>query len=200
MPFALFLYTFLIPNSRKTLLPVESHSDINTSNENFTYSGNKISGTIVAKEGNKKGVSTTVDTAFLTPMFNGLIYAETYQALSYQKNHPFYLAEYVPGHNTKFTKVEYIRDDEITISGAKIAAKVLEMNTGQITIYLAQMVNGLFLYQTGRWMVCLRTNPRKTTSFGMSSTFPGIIGPTPNTWMPRLISMGPMIMRLQSAC
>jgi len=120
---------------RKTLLPVESHSDINTSNENFTYSGNKISGTIVAKEGNKKGVSTTVDTAFLTPMFNGLIYAETYQALSYQKNHPFYLAEYVPGHNTKFTKVEYIRDDEITISGAKIAAKVLEMNTGQITIY-----------------------------------------------------------------
>jgi hypothetical protein len=31
--------------------------------------------------------------------------------------------------------VEYIRDDEITIANIKIAAKVLEMTTGQLTFY-----------------------------------------------------------------
>jgi hypothetical protein len=83
--------------NRKTLLPVESHSDINTSIEDFIYSGSNISGTIVAKDRDKKGVSTKVDTAFLNQMFNGLIYAETYQALTYKKATRFTWPNMCPG-------------------------------------------------------------------------------------------------------
>lgn len=118
--------------NNKTLMPVESYSDINTSKDSFVYNKNRISGTMLAKEGSKAGTPTKVDTTFSKPMYNGLIYAETYQALSYQKNHPFYLAEYVPGHNVKITRVEYVRDEEINVSAVKIPAKVLEIKTGNI--------------------------------------------------------------------
>lgn len=119
----------------KSLIPIESYSDINSSKESFTYAGNKVSGTMLEKEGAKKGALTKVDTTFPKPLFNGLIYDETLQSLSYQKNRPFYLAEYVPGHNTKFTRVEYIKDDDLTISGLTIPAKVLEERIGNIILH-----------------------------------------------------------------
>lgn len=122
--------------NNQTLMPVESYSDINTSKDSFAYAANNIKGTMLARDGDKKGTLAKVDTTFSKPMFNGLIYAETYQALSYQKNHPFYVEDYVPGHNVKITRVEYIRDDEIVISGLRIPAKVLEMKTGSIVEYV----------------------------------------------------------------
>jgi len=121
----------VIVNSQ-TLMPVESYSDINTSKDSFVYHANNVKGSMQAKEGNKKGTLTKIDTAFSKPLFNGLIYAETYQALSYQKDRPFYVEDYVPGHNVKITRIEYIKDDEIVISGLRIPAKVLEMKTGNI--------------------------------------------------------------------
>lgn len=124
----------VIVNS-KTLMPIESHSDINTAIDSFTYNANKVSGTTLVKTPKKKDTLIKIDTSFSKPLFNGLIYMETYQALSYQKNQPFYLAEYVPGHNTKFTRIEYIKDEDVSISGVTIAAKVLEMKIGKITLY-----------------------------------------------------------------
>jgi hypothetical protein len=118
----------------QTLMPIESHSDINTSVDSFTYDKNRVSGTLLAREVNKKGL-IKIDTIFSKPLFNGLIYAETYQALFYKKNDPFYIAEYVPGHSTKFTQVEYIKDESVAISGLKIAAKLLKMDIGKTTIY-----------------------------------------------------------------
>jgi hypothetical protein len=120
---------------RRTLIPVESYSDINTSKDSFSYMGSKVSGTMLSKESDKKGVQEQVDTLFPKPMFNGLIYAETFQALTYEKGQPFYLAEYVPGHNTKFSLVNYVRDDELVIAGTKVMTKVLEVRIGKILLH-----------------------------------------------------------------
>jgi len=120
---------------RQTLMPVESYSDINTSKDSFSYMGSKVSGTMLSREGDKKGVQEQVDTLFPKPLFNGLIYAETFQALTYKKGQPFYLAEYVPGHNTKFSLVNYVRDDELVIAGAKVMTKVLEVRIGKILLH-----------------------------------------------------------------
>jgi hypothetical protein len=120
---------------RQTLMPVESYSDINTSKDSFSYMGSKVSGTMLGREGDKKGVLEQVDTLFPKPLFNGLIYAETFQALSYKKNQPFYLAEYVPGHNIKFSLVTYIKDDELVIAGLKVKTKVLDEKIGKILLH-----------------------------------------------------------------
>ena len=121
--------------NRRTLMPVESYSDINTSKDSFTYVGSKVSGTMLGREGDKKGVLEQVDTLFPKPLFNGLIYTETFQALTYNKDQPFYLAEYVPGHNTKFSLVNYIKDDELEIAGTKVMTKVLEVRIGKILLH-----------------------------------------------------------------
>jgi hypothetical protein len=120
---------------RLTFMPVESYSDVSTSKDSFRYVGSKVSGTMLGREGDKKGVLEQIDTLFPKPLFNGLIYAETFQALTYKKDQPFYLAEYVPGHNTKFSLVNYIKDDELEIAGAKVMTKVLEVRIGQILLH-----------------------------------------------------------------
>jgi hypothetical protein len=129
-----FINTDSVIINRQTLMPTESYSDISTSKDSFIYKGGQISGTMQSKEEGKMGSIKIFDTTFRKPLFNSLTYIETYQALTYQKNKPFYLAEYVPGHGIpKFTKVEYIKDEETIVSGIKISAKVLEVRFGNIT-------------------------------------------------------------------
>jgi hypothetical protein len=36
----------------------------------------------------------------------------------------------VPGHNTKFSLVNYIKDDQLVIGGIKVMTKVLEVKMG----------------------------------------------------------------------
>jgi hypothetical protein len=116
--------------NRHTLMPFESYSVIQTSKDSFVYHGNKVTGTLTG------ATKKQLDTSFLKPMFNGLTYAETYQSLRYQKNVPFYIAQYVPGHNVNFEQVKYIRDEEITVNGVSLQAKLLEIKkTAQVTIY-----------------------------------------------------------------
>ncbi len=117
-----------------TLAPVESYSDINISKDSFIYKKNEVTGTMKATDGAKKGVITKIDTVLPKLMFNGLIYPETYQALNYHKGKSFCLAEYVPGHNTKYTLVTYIKDDTVTIADSNIPAKVLELKTGRVVL------------------------------------------------------------------
>ena len=118
-----------------TLTPLESYSDINTSKDSFSYTSNKITGTMLLREGAQKGTTQAVDTAFPHPMFNGLIYPETLQALSYRKDHPFVLAEYIPGHNTKYARIEYLKDEELELSGAHFQTRVIEARIGGLTIH-----------------------------------------------------------------
>jgi len=120
---------------RQTMMPVESYSDINTSKDSFKYVGSKVSGTMLGREGNKKGVLEQVDTVFSKPLFNGLASGETLQALAYNKDQPFYLAEYVPGHNTRFSLVKYIKDEELVIAGNKVMTKVLEVRAGTMLLH-----------------------------------------------------------------
>ncbi len=118
-----------------TLKPLESYSDINTSKDSFSYAKNTISGTLLLRDGPQKGTTQSVDTAFLHPMFNGLSYFETLQRLSYYKGHPFILAEYVPGHSTKYSRIEYVKDEDLELSGAHFETKVLEARIGAITLH-----------------------------------------------------------------
>jgi hypothetical protein len=121
--------------NRNTLLPVESYSDINTSKDSFVYKNGRVTGTMLSREGSNKGTITRADTAFAKPLFNGLIYAETFQGISYVKNHPFVIAEYVPGHQTKFTKVEYVKNEALNFLGKQIDAKVIKAHTNGGDIY-----------------------------------------------------------------
>jgi hypothetical protein len=119
----------------RTLKPLESYSDINTSRDSFAYTNNTISGTMLLREGPQKGTTQTVDTTFPHPLFNGLLYPETLQALTYRKGHPFILAEYVPGHNTKYSRIEYLKDEDLEMSGTVFKTKVLEAKIGSLTIH-----------------------------------------------------------------
>ena len=120
---------------RNTLLPVESYSDINTSKDNFVYKNGRIRGNMLSREGKSKGTITNIDTTSARPMFNGLIYAETFQGMGYVKNHPFVIAEYVPGHQTKFTRVEYVANEALNFLGKKIDTKVIKAHTNSTDIY-----------------------------------------------------------------
>jgi hypothetical protein len=121
---------------KQTLLPVESYSVISTSKDCFIYKGNSITGNMTNIAGNQKRSFTKIDTSFSKPMFNGLAYMETYQALNYEKNTPFILAQYVPGHRVNFERVEYVKDDEIIVDGIISPAIVLEIKkTDTITIH-----------------------------------------------------------------
>jgi hypothetical protein len=120
---------------KQTLMPVESYSDISTSKDSFIYKGNRISGAMMAAVNQKRSI-TKIDTSFSGPMFNGLAYIETYQALNYEKNRPFFLAQYVPGHSVNFERVEYVKDEEMTVDGIPLPAIVLEIKkTHTITIH-----------------------------------------------------------------
>lgn len=119
----------------RTLKPLESYSDINTSRDSFSYNNNTISGTMLLREGPQKGTTQTVDTTFPHPLFNGLLYPETLQALTYRKGRTFILAEYVPGHNTKYSRIEYLKDEDLELSETVFKTKVLEAKIGSLTIY-----------------------------------------------------------------
>jgi hypothetical protein len=124
----------VIVNSQ-TLAPIESYSNLPTARDSFIYSGNRISGAITPIEKNKNHTPKQTDTSFSHPMFNGLTYAETYQSLTYQMGVPFYLAQYVPGHNVNFERVEYIGDENILINGINVKAMVVEIKkTSSISI------------------------------------------------------------------
>lgn len=118
-----------------TLQPLESYSDINTSKDSFTYANNRVWGTLLFRDGPQKGTTQAVDTTFPHLLFNGLSYFETLQGLSYSKGHPFVLAEYVPGHNTKYSRIEYLKDEDLELSGAHFETKVLEVRIGAITLH-----------------------------------------------------------------
>ena len=121
--------------NRNTLLPVESYSDINTSKDSFVYKNGRVTGAMLSREGSSKGTITRVDTAFARPLFNGLIYAETFRGMAYIKNHPFIIAEYVPGHQTKFTTVEYVKNETFSFLGKQIDTKVIKAHTNGGDIY-----------------------------------------------------------------
>ena len=124
----------VILNSQ-TLAPIASYSNIPTARDSFNYSGNRISGTSTPIEKNKTNTPKSTDTSFSQPMFNGLAYAETYQSLTYKAGVPFYLAQYVPGHNVNFERVEYIKDENILINGINVKAMVVEIKkTSSISI------------------------------------------------------------------
>jgi hypothetical protein len=130
-----FVNTDSVLLDANTLKPLESYSDINTSKDSFSYTGNAIRGTMLLRDGPQKGTTQTVDTAFAHPLFNGLSYPETLQSLSYRKGHPFILVEYVPGHATKYSRIEYLRDEELELSGARFETKVVEEKIGVLTIH-----------------------------------------------------------------
>jgi len=124
----------VIVNS-ETLAPIESYSNIPTARDSFKYKGNRISGTITPIEKNKANSVKKTDTSFSQPMFNGLAYAETYQSLTYKMGVPFYLAQYVPGHNVNFERVEYIKNEDVVLNGVSVRAIVVEIKkTSTISI------------------------------------------------------------------
>ena len=92
-------------------------------------------GTMISKDGNDKGKITKIDSNFARAMYNGLIYAETFQSLSYIRNKPVVLAEYVPGHQAKFTRVEYVKDDQLDFPGVTISVKVIKATVNNNILY-----------------------------------------------------------------
>jgi hypothetical protein len=120
---------------KNTLAPVESYSSITTSLDSFGYRGNAVKGTMIPVAGGKQQAGRNVDTLLAKPLFNGLVYVETYQSLNYKKGVPFFLGQYVPGHNVTFERVEYVSDEKVTIAGVEVPAIKLNIQkNSQVSI------------------------------------------------------------------
>jgi hypothetical protein len=120
---------------RNTLTPMESYSTITTSVDSFAYHGNDVKGTMLPIVGGTKQSGRSVDTLLSKPFFNGLIYAQTYQALQYKKGAPFVLAQYVPGHRASFERVEYVKDGKVVVAGVEVPAMELNIQiSSQVSI------------------------------------------------------------------
>jgi hypothetical protein len=121
--------------NQHTLSPLQSYSDINTSSDSFRYDGNRVTGTMTSKQAATKGEVTKVDTVFSRTMFNGLIYAENYQCMKYVKDKPLLIADYVPGHQAKVTRVEYVNDEVLYFAGKPIATRVIKARVNGTDVY-----------------------------------------------------------------
>jgi hypothetical protein len=117
---------------KNTLAPVESYSTITSSVDSFAYHGNAVVGRMLPLPA---GPARKVDTVLSKPLFNGLVYNETYQSLDYKKGVPILVGQYVPGHHASYERVEYVKDEEVTIAGIQVPSMVLNIQVSP-TIFL----------------------------------------------------------------